>query len=202
MVEQGSITRLIADLESGDAEAARLVWDKYFHRLVGLARQSLGGRQWGGIDEEDVALSAMNSFFARHGEAGFPKMDSRDDLWRLLAVITRRKSLNVIRRERALRRGGGRRANLSVELLTVFSQAPTPDQAAEFLDEVRRLLNDVLGTKDPALRTIAAQKLEGADNVQIAKKLGVARRTIERKLELIRMLCERDVEERDAAHLS
>jgi len=196
MQEPGSITRWVSDLAMRDDDAARLVWDRFFHRLVALAKQQLQRRSWGGVDEEDVALSALDSFIARRGVGEYPQLGSRDDVWKLLSVITRRKALNVMRREMADRRGGGQQAGQEFDLINAFRAEPTPDQAAEVLDEARRLLDVVLANRDSNLRVIALGKLQGEDNGVLAKQLAVSRRTIERKLELIRLLWEQDLESR------
>src|SRR5262249_5412187 len=69
MASDGSITRLIVLLKEGDRAAAQPLWDAYFRRLVGLARARLRGTPRGMADEEDVALSAFDSF-CRRAERG------------------------------------------------------------------------------------------------------------------------------------
>ena len=57
-------------------------------------------------DEEDVALNAFDSF-CRDAKAGrLPQLDDRDDLWRVLLVITGQKALDLVRHETAGKRGG------------------------------------------------------------------------------------------------
>ncbi len=88
--DQGSVSRWLGDLKAGDAAAAQPLWERYFARLVGLARAKLRGARRGGAaaDEEDAALSAFNSFCAGVACGRFPQLADRDDLWRLLVVIT------------------------------------------------------------------------------------------------------------------
>ena len=98
MPAHGSVTLWVERLKSGDGEAAGPLWRAYFHRLVHLARQRLRGLTGAAADEEDVALSAFDSF-CRAAEGGrFPRLDDRDDLWQLLLVITARKAVDLIRR--------------------------------------------------------------------------------------------------------
>jgi hypothetical protein len=90
---QGSITQWIADLKGGDPGAANGLWERYFARMVGLARARLRasrGRD-AGSDEEDAALSAFDSLCAGLARGQFPRLADREDLWRLLVVITTRK---------------------------------------------------------------------------------------------------------------
>ena len=66
-----SISMWIGRLKEGNSTAAQVVFQRYFDRLVGLARQKLKGVPGGMADEEDVALSAFDSFAARHRRGGF-----------------------------------------------------------------------------------------------------------------------------------
>lgn len=182
----GSVTLWIDALKAGNRAAAQELWNRYFHRLVGLARHKLHGAA-PVANEEDIALSAYDTFY-RAAEAGrFPQLDDRDDLWRLLMTITARKALRAARDASRLKRGGGRaRADddeAGVEHL--MSAEPTPEFALQVQDELQRLFG-LLG--DATLRTVALEKLEGSTTEAIAARLGCAPRTVERKLNLIRTL--------------
>ena len=104
----GSITRCVGDLKAGDQAAAQALWERYFDHLVRLARRRLAISRRGGADEdeEDAALSAFDSFCAGLAGGRFPRLVDRDDLWRLLVVITARKASAQVDRRRALKRGG------------------------------------------------------------------------------------------------
>ena len=191
---EGSVTNWIGQLRAGDPAAAQKLWERYFRRLVGLARKKLQDAPRRAADEEDVALSAFASF-CHHAAAGrFPQLADRDDLWRLLVTVTSRKALHLRRDEKRPKRGGGEVLSLaelsgSSEENAVFEQIldrePTPAYAALVAEESRRLL-ERLG--DEQLRTIALYKLEGHTNEEIAGKLGCERVTVQRKLRLIRQI--------------
>jgi DNA-directed RNA polymerase specialized sigma24 family protein len=66
---------------------------------------------------------------------------------------------------------------------------PTPEFAAEVADECRRLLD---GLGDPELRSIALWKMEGATDEEIAARLGYVLRTVQRRVQLIRRLWEKE----------
>src|ERR1700754_5164328 len=102
----GSITRWIGRLKGGDFAAARPLWEAYFRRMVGLARQRLRGAPCRVADEEDVALSAFDSFFAAAAAGRFPQLADRRNLWPLLVSITAHKCVDLVRRE-SRRKGGG-----------------------------------------------------------------------------------------------
>ena len=193
----GSVTHWMDQLQAGDEAAAQRLWECYFSRLVALARGRLRGAPRRAADEEDVALSAFDSF-CRAAESGrFPQLSDRADLWRLLVVITSRKALDLAQRERRKRRGGGAvldeaglgggngSAASQAGLDQVVGQEPTPEFAAQVAEECRRLL-DRLG--DEGLRAVALAKMEGYTNEEIAARLGCVPRTVERKLRMIRKL--------------
>src|SRR6516225_8646759 len=108
--DDGSVTRWIGDLKGGGESAAQHLWERYFHRLVHLARARLrSGRRTGAVeDEEDAALSAFDSFCRGAALGRFPQLADREDLWRLLVVITARKAADQKEREGRIKRGGGK----------------------------------------------------------------------------------------------
>ena len=192
----GSITHRIDALRAGDPAAAQLLWERYFDRLVRLARSRLRatGRPSAAADEEDAVLSAFDSFCAGAVRGRFPQLTDRDDLWRLLVVITARKVQAQARREGRQKRGGGlvRResdvpgaggTSATAGLDHLIGAEPTPEFAAQAAEECRRLLDAL---EDESLRQVALARLEGYTNEEIAGRLGCARRTVARRLELIR----------------
>jgi RNA polymerase sigma factor (sigma-70 family) len=189
MSSEGSVTRLIDLLQAGDAVAAQALWDRYFRLLVDLARRKLLRARPQGADEEDVALSAFASFCRRLKRGRFPALNDRDNLWKLLVVLTARKASHLVRDERRIKRGGGQMAGADHELEQVASEEPSPEFAAELAENCQRLL-DLLG--DAELRTIALSKMEGYTAEEIAGQLNCAPRTVERKLRRIRGLWEKE----------
>jgi len=195
--DQGSITIWIGRLKAGDSAAAQPLWENYFDRLVTQARRKLAGNAPVAADEEDVALSAFESFFRRAREGRFPDLDDRDDLWKLLLSITGRKALNLIRNEHREKRGGGhvRQASALVgegdadAFAAVLGREPTPELAAQLAEECRRLLD---GLDDTDLRAVAVAKMEGWTNAEIAGLRGSSIATVERKLNLIRKRWQRE----------
>jgi DNA-directed RNA polymerase specialized sigma24 family protein len=193
--DDGSVTRWIGDLKAGGDSAAQHLWERYFHRLVHLARARLrAARRAGAVeDEEDAALSAFDSFCRGAAAGRLPRLADRDDLWRLLVVITVRKVLAQIQRQGARKRGGGRllreSALIGVDaaegcgLDRLGAQEPTPEMAAVVVDEYRRLRD---GLKTEALRQVLDLRLEGYTRVEIAQRLGCAERAVKRKLDIIR----------------
>ena len=190
----GSVTHWLGALEGGDAAAAQRLWERYFDRLVRLARAKLGAMPRGAADEEDVALSAFHSFCQGAARGRFPRLDDRDNLWRLLVTITARKALDQVRRQARQKRGGGRVLVGSAQaggeddtdgagLEQVVGQEPTPQFAAMVADECRRLL---AALDDETLRQVALLRMEGYSDQEIAARVDCSLRTVSRKLALIR----------------
>lgn len=185
-----SIDELFIRLKSGEARAAQDLWDEYSVALVNLAKQRIGKFPLAMTDEEDVALSVFGSICRGAAEGRFTDVTTRDELWWLLLRITKQKAVNHIRRERAVKRRGKQRSQIpgaggsstfSVEDLV--SRAPSPDFLLTLEEEYTRLMRSL---RDDCLRTIVVLRIEGYLVKEIAERLSVGERTVERKLQLIR----------------
>jgi DNA-directed RNA polymerase specialized sigma24 family protein len=215
MSAEGSVTRLVGLLQRGDPAAAQQLWERYFHRLVRLARKRLRNVPRQASDEEDVALSAFESFCRNADRGRFPRLADRDGLWRLLVVFTARKASRVLRYQQRRKRGGPAGANghgppsdtpaeqggkspptpsaahspskQSIE--EILSREPTPAFAAQMAEDYDALLRR-LG--DQRLAAIAVWRMEGYTVTEIAQRLSCAPRSVKRKLRLIRTLWEKE----------
>jgi DNA-directed RNA polymerase specialized sigma24 family protein len=191
---EGSVSRWLGPLEQGDPVAAEQLWERYFHRLVHLARTKLRGlREREAV--EDVALSAFDSFCRTARDGRLPRLADRDNLWRLLVIITARKAAHHKRDARRLKRAGETGASGPVQdsdssLAQIVSREPTPAFAAQAAEECRYLLRML---EDAELESIAVWKMEGYTVDEIAQRLGYAPRTIKRKMHLIRTLWEQEL---------
>src|SRR5438477_6801392 len=107
MASTGSVSHWISLLKAGDPVAAQRLWEFYFERLVHLARKKLAGAPRRAADEEDVALSAFDSFCRAAQQGKFPRLDDRQDLWQLLVLIATRKAVNLRQHDGRRKRGAG-----------------------------------------------------------------------------------------------
>lgn len=197
MASEGSVTRWLGPLQAGDPAAAQQLWQRYFQRLVELARKKLRGSPRRVADEEDVALSAFDSFCRRAEQGRFPQLLDRDSLWRLLVLLTTRKASHQRRDQQRKKRGGG--VTIQNEtcgesedgsvLEQILSREPTPEFAAQVAEECQRLLRSLA---DAELEAVALARMEGYTVEEIAKQLGYAPRSIKRKLQLIRAIWEKE----------
>ena len=108
---EGSVTGWIGDLKNGQPDAAGRLWQRYFAGPVRPGRKKLEAvpRAAAVEDEEDAALSAFHSLCAGAAAGQVrPPQGFRDDLWRLLVVVTVCKVLRSDSCASGTKRGGGR----------------------------------------------------------------------------------------------
>ncbi len=190
---KGSVSVWIDLIKAGDRTAVDPLWQRYFARLVGLARRRLKGIPDRAEDAEDVALSALDSFCRRaeQRQGAAALVTDRDDLWALLCDIAHNKARTVWRKVLSRKRGGGKvaaaadrqeRAGADDFFAEQVSGEPSPEAAALFAEEVDRLLGRLREDE----RAVAVLKLEGFTNEQIRQRLGVGLATVERRLQAIR----------------
>jgi DNA-directed RNA polymerase specialized sigma24 family protein len=198
MGQDESVTLWLAGIKAGEDADIQRLWDRYFQQLVRLASARLPRHARRVLDGEDVAISAFRSFCARAAKGQFPDLANRDQLWRVLFAITVRKAVGTVRHQTREKRGGGHVMGESAMgwggdasdrdgLSRFLSREPSPDDAAAFADELEGLFTRL---DDVMLRVIAFQKLQGLNTEEIAASLEVSRRTVDRKLGLIRAIWE------------
>ncbi len=177
--------------KAGDESAAAELYNRYVQKLVSLSHRRLSAKLAARLDAEDIVQSVFRSFFVRAQEGRFV-FKGDDDIWKLLVQITIHKTLKQVdHHRRAKRNAGAEVPAVSGDrdlLMTYLSREPTPDEAAIFMDELEFFLRQLR----PEDRTIIEMRLEGFDNVEIAKRLGISDRTIRRLLERIRGLAARE----------
>jgi len=184
------LSQWLKELADGDERAARQFWELYFEKLVRLARRKMAGFSLRTADEEDIALSAMDSFCRGLAACRFDGIAGADELWKLLVTITARKVSAQRRLHFAQKRGGGRVRGESIfdasnnnGISEVLGREPTPELATEFAENCKKMIDSL---EDETLKRIVQLTLEGYRTPEIAEKLGCVRRTVERKLQLVR----------------
>jgi DNA-directed RNA polymerase specialized sigma24 family protein len=197
------VTRWLRQLEAGDESAALQLWQRYYCELVELARARFGTTPRRVIDEEDVALSVLRCLYDGAPRGHYAGVVDRRELWQLLATITARKVIDKRRLLCKQKRGSGQVRGDSVlhehggepvgaGFDQFCSNAASPEVLAIAAEEYQRLMSLL---DDDRLRQIAECKLEGYTNEEIAGRLGLACRSIERKLQRIRQAWERELEQ-------
>lgn len=192
IADEPPVTQWLRRLEHGDRAAAEPLWDHFCRKLIDMARSRISKRIRSAYDEEDVAVSAFHSLCRGIQSQKFELRD-RNDLWRLLATISERKLLRRYRSETADRRDVRRNADIVFQDDSGFSSQsvameieghePSPAYAAEVADTCDSLLALL---PDDKLREVAMHKLDNRTDDEIADLLQCTRRTVQRKLSLIR----------------
>ncbi len=196
----GSVTEWIEDLKSKDPEAQQKIWHRFVDRLVNFANRKLSGINSPVVDANDVANMAFYSLFEKTPDQ-FESLINRNDLWRILALMAERRAIDVIRRAMAQKNGNDRLLNESVLPVNKdghrlsLDHFPNADATPDFIlilnEEIEVRLDSL---NDETLRCIAIEKMQGAKNQEIASKLAISLRSVERKLSLIRNIFSNIVE--------
>ena len=122
----------------------------------------------------------------------FVKLVDRNDLWKILTLLAERRAIDQIRAESTLRSGGGRILNETAlanpndhgsPIDNFPTNRPPDDFEAILVEEVELRLDSL---NDETLRRVAVERMEGHRNPEIAKKLQMSLRSVERKLTLIK----------------
>lgn len=195
-VPEGSVTGWVKLTKQGDDDAAQKLWERYFQRIVQLANRRIDGFS-AAFDAEDVALSTFDQVFRAMREERLDTLADRCDLWQILRINAMRRASDRFRTEGAAKRGGGRAAGetqrpskrVDVDLDRLPSRLDDPQFTSMMSEECLRLL---AALQDNELEQVAKWKLEGLTNDQIAADLGYSRRTVQRMLQNIRAIWNRD----------
>lgn len=175
-----SLADCLARLSAGDQAAAREIYERYVHRLVGLAAARLGRKLGPLADPESVAHSVLESFFDGHRKGAFA-LHNWGMVFGLLSHITFRKCLNRHRDLRRAKRGGGEAAE-SFEDWKAADAAPGPAEAAALAE----LLDGVLARFGPDERAVLDAYLGGATADAVAGQVRLSTRTVQRVVERFR----------------
>ena len=167
---------LLRRLRSGDQDAATMLYYRYAHRLLALARKNRSAELASRVDAEDIVQSVFRIFFRRAAE-GHYDVPAGEDLWKLLLVL----ALNKIRAERVFHRAAKRDARLTAAL-----EQPVPDtagrnrEAAAFLEVMVREALERLPAQN---RAMVELRLAGHEVAEIAQLTTRSKRTVERLLQ-------------------
>jgi RNA polymerase sigma factor (sigma-70 family) len=177
------VTRLLRQLQAESPQAAGALWERFFARMLALARQRLHHRPRRVADEEVVVMVAFERFLRGVRQGRFRRLADRDDLWTILFTLTTRQAAQQLRDQGRDVRGGGEVRGGSALDRDVPDDEMGPVEAVALQESMARLLA-ALG--DDELRRIALARMEGHSNAEIAGQIGRSEVTVERRLNLIR----------------
>lgn len=192
MQSDSSFVELLERLRAGDPDASEQIYALYIRRLIGLARKRMEGRLLQKEAPEDIAASAIKSFFLRDQVKPFPRLSSWDSLWRLLATITRRKCGHRDEYYFAAKRDLHREASPtptddSAIGIEGIARDPSPAEVTEFEDTLRHLLQGL----DEREQDIVRFTLEGFTVREIHERIHRSEHLIRAVLKKVRSRWER-----------
>ncbi len=168
------------------------MYEHFCTRLQALVRQRIPASIRRAYDDDDASASAFHSLFLGVREGRY-QFGDRADFWRLLFTIAERKIAKRVRHETRDKRDVRRLVQNSVfvkmptarsdDTESLVGYEPTPAFAAEVSETCDGLLASL---PDDTSRKIALLKLESYTSDEIAEQLGCTRRTVQRKLLVIR----------------
>ena len=183
----GSVSSWIRGVKAGDESALARLWERYHKDLIALARRKLGSASRRVEDEEDVAASVLKDFYKGATNGRYEDLHHRDQLWRLLLCITQHKAIDHGRHYGRAKRSPNLdqlfepSSDLHVDELE--SREPPPELLTLVSDQIDNLLGDL---RDDVLKQIALLHLEGGTTESISEQLKIARRSVQRKIKLIK----------------
>jgi RNA polymerase sigma-70 factor, ECF subfamily len=169
---------LLRRYRQGSQDAATQLYLRYAQRLAALARVECSPDLTPRLDVEDIVQSVFGSFF-RGVSQGDYDVPAGEELWRLLCVI----ALNKIRAKGAYHRAAKRdvRRTAGGEALDQAGVSPPYDGAALAFLELS--VREALGRLPAPHRAMLELRIEGHEVLEIARKTGRAKRTVERLLQ-------------------
>jgi RNA polymerase sigma factor (sigma-70 family) len=163
-------------MQSGERAEISAIWTQYYQRLVRLCYLCIGPGH-GSADASDLADSAFVDFCRMAVRNEFPQLQADEKVWSTLEMIARRKAAELWRKEAQFERAlqGPLAPRSAVD-------TATPVDFASRKDYEQFLLSKLC----PRDRRIAALKQRGLTNEEIAARLGIGIRNVERRLAGIR----------------
>ena len=191
------VTIWIEQVRQSDDEAIKHVWQHFADGLQEYARGKIHPKTRRVYDEQDAVQSMFLSLCQGLKADRYPDLQNRDNLWRLMLVMTGRKISKRHRFDRQLKRDNRRLLTDSYFVqnsqdrnspnLYPSAAEPTPELLAEFADTSSALI-EALGTDN--LKDVALLRIEGLDDCEIASRLQCSRSTVQRRLVMIRKIWE------------
>jgi RNA polymerase sigma factor (sigma-70 family) len=185
--DQADFALLMQRLRAGSQEAARELCHRYGPYILRVVRTKLHKRLRSKYDSSDFAQAVWASFFAHLPED--PTLDQPEALAVFLARLTQHKVIDILRHHfQTQKENINRECSLEDPAISsatnLFARQPTPSQVAEVNEQWEQLLK----SQPARYRPILILLREGHTHEEIARKLGLSEKTVQR---LVRRLAAR-----------
>ena len=197
-----TVTQYIEGLKVGDQSVSQQTWERFISRLIRLAYQKLRAANQSVAHDEDNVSIVFANIVAQLRQGHLPQWNDRHDLWQVLArQVNLRSHSDWIRLERTSSRmdstpldslsithitgevRNGQAARSNIESFPNIS--PTREMASGLIELFRNRLKLLTNR---SYREIALLKMQNLTNREIADRLKLGLRTVERRLEAVRAI--------------
>lgn len=175
------ILSCISHLKGISNEEAEKIWTDYFPRLLVFAQRRIASLPKRSFDEEDIALSAMNSFFRAQRQGRFELAADFGDLWPILVTIVSRKITSQRRKHYSLKRGAGAvsgesaflgpgsvDSGMEIGIAQIMDERQLPETSDALARTCEELLNQL---PDEKHKQTALMRMEGFTSQEISERL-------------------------------
>lgn len=179
-------------VRQGDPNAIAELYNRYLERSVRLAKSRLKGGEDHLIDDEQAAMSALESLVLRVRGGNYTDLDDHLKLWNLLACIINRKVFKYRRSMYGPTRSPDQ-PMIAVNQLngdssndngfSLADQEPSPLSAVIANDTLQQILDSLT---DEGARTVLLLRMEGYSDAEIADKVNHSRNWVSRRTSAIR----------------
>lgn len=173
-----SITHAVQDWRDGEEFGAWELDRLLRAELLAFIRRHRNPRYQARIDSEAVFNAALKSLLSGVVKDEFPLLRDRRDVRRLMMRFASCVLKDQVRWLRTEKRDSGREEGLAAHL-AVASSEPTPEQSA-MAREYWEKFPEVVRRVDERAMDILELRLEGLNNTQIADKLGLGVRMVQK----------------------
>lgn len=163
--------------QSGQSEAATVIFDRYVRGLIALARSRIGAKLGRRVDAEDIVQSAYRSFFV-HASGDEYQLSEAGDLWRLLASITLNKLYGQIEKHTAAKRSIRHEDPTDLAIAAARTPEPSAEEVVAIIEELHTVIREL----PPEERMVLTASLQGQENPEISKSINRSERTVRRLL--------------------
>ena len=178
MVDIPSIDELIRRVRAGDQDAAAVLVKRYEPAIRRAVRFRLADARLGTLlDSMDICQSVLCSFFIR-AATGQYKLETPEQLLKLLTTMARNKLISQARKQHAQRRDSRRQRTGHDDEVPFVSASPSPSNQVA----VRDLLQEVERRLSPEERRILELKNDGRAWSSIASEVGGSAEALRRRL--------------------
>jgi len=173
---------LVVQLQAGDELAATTLYQRYAEQLRALAAADQPLAFACRLDPEDIVQSVFRTFF-RRVLIDYYDVPPGEDLWQLFLVIGLNKIRNVGKFHRAQKRDAFRTVHIGTDS-EVHGAGATPSSVD--WATLKQVIDEMLMGLPETFGAVVQLRIEGYDVGEIAKRLGRAKRSVERILQEFR----------------